>query len=451
LQEHLLSRLFEDPHASRVFRAASDALAHHPAATSRRVVRHRVTSLVRAGDYAAAAELLHDTIETLWGGARDVHATLRDLALLDGKLEGRAQAVHRRWRGEALRHAGKLDAARREGEEARRIFQELDDAEGEAYCLRLLGHIASDLAAPAQGRRLVARGLTIFEARGQVHGAAQCEVTLGEIEYLLGDHGRARAVLSSASARMRQLGDRLGRAQCLMLQAGVEQAGGQPAASHELIRTARSECDAIGYRLGLAQCDVAEGHGLHREGKIDEATAVGFRARQALRDLANPRGEAAAERLLAMTALDVDDDANAEQHARAGAAIYDRLADPWGQVEMRLLVAQIALARGDAETARGELIACEAVALMEAEPKQHRHLTLAWLAYHDGRFEAAARELDLARAAFKEPWRTGDHTPLLLERFARLRWPKPASGRIAAWLRSIAAPGMLSAPSAAEA
>jgi hypothetical protein len=248
----------------------------------------------------------------------------------------------------------------------------------------------------------------------------------------------------AASTTLRRLGDRLGRAQALMLQGGVEQAGGSPAASHELLRTARAEFDAIGYRLGLAQCDVADGHGLHRDGKIAEAGAVALRARQSFRDLANPRGEAAAERLLAMAALDLGDDVSAEQHTRAAGGIYDRLGDPWGQVESRLLVAQIALSRGDSDTARSELIACEAVALMEAEPKQHRHLTMAWLAYHEGRFEEAARELDAARAAFKDPGRTADHTPMLLERFADMRWPKPAGGRIASWRKAIAA--LVSAP-----
>src|SRR5262249_47743163 len=108
-----------------------------------------------------------------------------------------------------------------------------------------------------------------------------------------------------------------------------------------------------------------------------------------------------------MAALDAGQTDMAEAHARSAAAIYDRLNDAWGQVEIRLLFAQIALDRGDTGAAREELIACEAVALAEAEPKQHRHLTLAWLAYHEGRFQDAARELDNARVAFKESCRTG--------------------------------------------
>jgi serine/threonine protein kinase len=437
LQEHLLATLLAQPNASQVLRAAADALSRHPAGSSRRIVRHRVVNLIRAGDIRAAATLLHGTIAQNWGRSRDASMTLRDLELLDGRLEGTALATHLRWRAEALRHAGRLEESRREAEEARRIFHAEGDRENEAHCLRLLGHLASDLAAPAQGRRLVARALTLFEDLGDRHGRALCEVTLGEIDFLLGDHARARSILAGASQRFLAVGDRLGLAQCLVLQGFVEQAGGSPSAARKLVREARGEFEAIGYRLGLAQCDITLAHSDHREGKLDSARATALVARRNFRDLANPRGEAACERLLAMAALDAGQTDMAEAHARSAAAIFDRLNDAWGQVEVRLLFAQIALDRGDTETAREELIACEAVALAEAEPKQHRHLTLAWLAYHEGRFQDAARELDNARVAFKESCRTGDHTPQLLERFVRMGWPKPASARVSSWRKAL--------------
>jgi len=199
------------------------------------------------------------------------------------------------------------------------------------------------------------------------------------------------------------------------------------------------EFDAIGYRLGAAQCDIVLAHADHRESDLATAEATALASRQSFRDLANPRGESAAERLLAMVELDSGRPDAAEEHAHAAAAMYDAMADPWGQVEMKLLLAQVALDRGDADAAREQLIACEAFALVEAEPKQHRHLTLAWLAYHEGRFHDAARELDSARAAYKDSARTGDHTPQLLQRFARMTWPKPAGQRVSTWLRAIAA------------
>ncbi len=437
LQEHLLAQIFLQPDANAIFRAAAAALARHPASGSRRIVRHRVVNLLRAGDLTSAAALLHGHTAHLWGRTRDASATLRDLTLLDGKLDGQAAATHLRWRAEALRHEGKIEHARREAEEARRLFEALEDGANEAQCLRLLAHIASDLGAPAHGRRLAARALALFAGLGIEHGQAQCELVIGEIDYLLGDHASARHVLSEASERFLKAGDWLGRALCLVLQGWVEQAGGSSVFARELMRTARADFDAIGYRLGMAQCDITLAHADHREGELAQARAGAVGARQAFRDLANPRGEGGSERLLAMIALDIGSPTAAEQHARAAAKIYACLADPWGEVEARLLHAQISLDRGDADAARAELIACEAFALAEAEPKQHRHLTLAWLAYHEGRFQDAAREIDLARAAFKDPARTADHTPQLLDRFARMGWPKPASTRIASWRRLI--------------
>ncbi|MFT3771244.1 MAG: AAA family ATPase [Minicystis sp.] len=437
LQEHLLAQLFVQPDAAVIFRAAAGALSLHPTASSRRIVRHRVVNLIRAGDLADAAALLHGHTAHLWGRTRDASATLRDLALLDGRLEGVEAATHLRWRAEALRHEGRIEDARREADEARRQFEELDDELNQAQCLRLLGHIASDLGAPAHGRRLVMRALSIFEALGHDHGQAQCEVVIGEIDFLLGDHGGARHVLSAASERFLRSGDWLGRAQCLLLQAWVEQSGGSPTFARELMRTARADFDSIGYRLGIAQCDLTLAHADHRDGDLVSARTGALAARQAFRDLANPRGEAGCERLLSMVALDAGSSSASEEHARAAGGIYARLCDPWGEVETRLLYAQVALDRGDADGARAHLIACEAFALAEAEPKQHRHLTLAWLAYHEGRFQDAAREIDQARAAFKDAVRTADHTPQLLERFARMGWPKPACTRVTAWRRAI--------------
>ncbi len=55
LQEHLLERLHERNDAPAIFRLAANALAKHPAVGSRRIMKHRVTNLLRAGDDDVAA------------------------------------------------------------------------------------------------------------------------------------------------------------------------------------------------------------------------------------------------------------------------------------------------------------------------------------------------------------------------------------------------------------
>src|SRR6185312_14784490 len=110
------------------------------------------------------------------------------------------------------------------------------------------------------------------------------------------------------------------------------------------------------------------------------------------------------------------------------------------------LLAQVALAKDDERAA--DLVAhCDSVAVDEAEPKQHRYLTRAWLAQKQGRWTDAARELDLARQAFGDKSRTGDHTPHLLIRFSKMTWLGPALSKIDAWLTQIERASMDEPPS----
>jgi hypothetical protein len=228
----------------------------------------------------------------------------------------------------------------------------------------------------------------------------------------------------------------LGGAQCFILLAMIETAVGGYRRARDLLIHARQSFDAIGYRLGIAQCDVVLGHADHRAGEMDTARARALSARAAFRELMNPRGEAACERLLALIAIDTDDFAAGGAHASVAAKIFERLQDPWGDLEARLLLAQVALAKGDpqAKTLVGE---CEKIVLDEAEPRQHRHLTVAWLAQVDGRWQDAANEIDRARAALGDKARCGDHTPQLLKRFAKMDWQGPSAGKVQSWLEIV--------------
>ncbi|HMY16739.1 MAG TPA: tetratricopeptide repeat protein, partial [Polyangium sp.] len=440
LQEHLLSQLFAQTDAPLILRAAAAALAHHPDASSRRIVRHRVTNLLRAGDIEIAADLLHKSIARSWGRTRDAQATLRDLSLLDNRLDGLPLATQKRWRAEALRHAGRLEESRRDAEDARRIFHDVGDVENEAHCLRLLGHVASDLSAPQEGRKLLTQALEMFQSLDHVHAQALCEVIIGEIDYLGGHHDDAMRMLESAGGKFQAVGDRLGHGQCLILHSFVEQFAGAPEKARERLKVARSDFEAIGYRLGIAQCDIALAHSDHREGRLDEARRVALMTRRSFRDLGTPRGEAGCERLLAMIAFDAGQLEIAEAHARAASGLYDRLGDPWGQIEMKVIAAQIALECGRLELAREELSECDRLPLHEAEPKQHLALTRAWLAYYEGRFQDAAQEVWKARAVFQDQMGAGDHTPELLRKYARMNWPAPAGEYVQAWLQALSKP-----------
>ncbi|MDF2696781.1 MAG: Serine/threonine protein kinase, partial [Labilithrix sp.] len=204
--------------------------------------------LLRAGDDDVAASLMFSFIEGAWARGRDTAATLKDLALLEGRVSGTAAAEYAYWRAEALRHIGKLEEAREQAETARRAFEQAGDKTREAHALRLLGHLASDTGAPAQGRLQVALAISRFEELKDDRGLAAALVVLGEIDYLLGEHARAREVLNEASQRCDTVGDMLGGAQCFILLAMIETAVGGFRRARDLLIHARQAFDAIGYR-----------------------------------------------------------------------------------------------------------------------------------------------------------------------------------------------------------
>ena len=459
LQEHLLYRLAARDDARIVFRAAGEALAHHPLAGTRRVVRHRVLNLLRAGDGDAAAELLLDFVAEAWSRVRDATRTLEDLALLDLRkldvvakrpgveavanvappaVSGFWAAKHLRWRAEALRHAGRFEEAREAAIKARKSFGTLGEERDEAHVLRLLGHIASEIGEPAEGRKTVARALALFDRLEDDRGRATCEVVIGEIDYLLGDHVSARDELHRGARRFKLIGDPLGRAQCLLLLGLIELAEGVLPRARDLLVEAHGEFDGIGYRLGLSQCDVALAHVDHRAGNFEGARNRAYVTRTALRSLENPRGLAAVERLLAMLCIDQDDAAGAAKHAHDALDLYTKLGDPWGILESRLLRAQEALLRGNVEEARLELEACEHIQVTEAEPVQHRHLTRAWVSAAQGFYKKAAQALTEAQNVFAEKRRLGDHAAQLIQRFEQMRWKEPAGSKVREWWDAIA-------------
>ncbi len=435
LQEHLLSKLGEQPDAANVFRQAALALAsYHPAAGNRRVVRHRVTNLLRAGDEAEAVHVMLDFVARAWERTRDVGATLEDLAMIDGLARGRWAAMHNRWRAEALRHAGQLDEATSLAFAARRAFHNLNDVLNEAQCLRLLGHIASEKGTPRDGRKLVAEAYAVMDAQGQEWGRAQCEVVLGELDYLLADHNLAQQELTHALGPLERARDVLRGGQCLILLALIAIARNDPNAARAYLTDARRGFDRIGYRLGTAQCDVALAHADHRCGELEAAKARSNNALAAFRMLRTPRGQTAACRVMAMAEIDGGELAEAEQHARECLELFETMGDPWGLVESKLLIAQVALARGAPE-AEALIEEIDVTGVQEREPLQHWRLTRAWLACRKGAFQDAVAELELATEAMPGG-SLADHGLQLYARLVTMPWPEELRERVFAALPS---------------
>jgi serine/threonine protein kinase/tetratricopeptide (TPR) repeat protein len=433
LQEHLLARLQTRPDKEKIFRAAAAALTLHPLAGTRRIVRQRMANLIEAGDSDTAALLLFDFLQQSWNGAREPLATLADLELLKGKLRGRTLALKNRWQAEALRHVGRMAEASTYAELARSRFEELGDAENIAHCQRLLGHLASEQGASAEGLELVRRALNTFEELGNILGKALCQSVAGEIEYLLGDYELARDTIVQAEKNFAELDQALGRGQCLLLLSWIEHSEGATERSRRFAQEARGEFERAGYRLGTAQADASLAHVEHRLMNYHGAETGALEALTVFETLRTPRGQAACDRLLAMVGLDTDDVDMAELHASRAHKIYAKTNDPWGVMETKLLFCQIALFRHDTARARELLEECSRIAVEEAEPRQHFLLTRAWLEAENGDLDDALDSIEAAADVFGPRTRAGDHSPQLLARLLRYRWSDLARGRMDSW------------------
>ncbi|MCL2825408.1 MAG: hypothetical protein FWD57_15560, partial [Polyangiaceae bacterium] len=426
LQEHLLTKLQDQPDSSRVLREAAYALAmYHPAAGTRRIVRHRVSNLIRAKEDGEAVRVMLDFVAGAWDRARDVNATITDLRLIDGLPKGTLAAMHSRRLAEALRHAGQLDDANALATSARAAFAVFGDTANEAQCLRLMGHIASEKGTPRDGRAMVVEAKAIMDRLGDAWGRAQCDVVLGELDYLLGEHTLAAQELRQAIEPLEREQDVLGRGQCQILLAMIDLGRNDAISARQHLIQARHGFEKIGYRLGMAQCDVVLAHADHRLSELESARARGQNALSACQMLGTPRGQTAALRLMAMAALDAGDLDDAVVRAKEALELFQQIGDPWGLVESRLLLAQAALARGAPE-AKEILDGIDIGSVQEREPLQHWHLTMAWMQARDGQFDDALEHLRQAKAAFGDG-RVGDHALPLSQRVSSLLWPKSYS------------------------
>jgi tetratricopeptide (TPR) repeat protein len=433
LQEHLLARLQSRPDKAKIFRAAAAALTLHPLAGERRIVRQRMVNLIEANDSDTAALLLFDFLQQSWNGAREPLATLSDLELLKGKLRGRTLALKNRWQAEALGHVGRMAEASTYAELARSRFEELADAENIAHCQRLLGHLASEQGASAEGLELVRRALGAFEQLGNVLGKALCQSVAGEIEYVLGDYEQARDTIVQAERNFAELDQPLGRGQCLLLLSWIEHSEGATERSRRFASEARAEFERAGYRLGTAQADASLAHVEHRLMNYHGAETGALEALAVFETLRTPRGQAACDRLLAMIGLDTDDAESAELHGERALRLYSKTNDPWGVMETKLLLCQVALFRHDSARARELLEECSRIAVEDPEPRQHFLLTRAWLEAENNDLDQALDSIDSAAEVFGPRSRAGDHAPQLLARLFRYRWSDLARSRLEAW------------------
>lgn len=433
LYEHLSYKLLGRDDKRRILRAAAESLRQHPLATTRGVVRQRALNLIEAGDPDGAAVLLFEYIGRAWTGAREPLAVLSDLDLLKGKLQGHALALKNRWQAEALRHVARADEAAMHAEMARAELERLGDKANLAHCLRLLGQLRAEQGAAAEGLALVERAVRMFSELDHVEGQAQCEAAAGEIRYAEGDYEEARRAAERGERHFAELRQALGRGQCLLLASWIDQSEGMLERARRTALDARSEFGRAGFRLGLAEADASLAHVEHRLFNYYNAERGALDALSTFNSLKTPRGQAACARLLALVALDSDNLDLAVTHAERSAELYERLGDGAGVLESALILCQVHLARYEIAAAQEMLEPLTRSPVDKPEPRQHLLLTRAWLEIARGEPTRAHEAVVAAASVFEHSSGAGGHTPHLLGRLVRFRWPPRALERIETW------------------
>ena len=437
LFEHLSSRLMQRDDSRRIMRAASEALAKHPLAGTRRIVRQRISNLLGAGDPDAAANILFSYLHASGGVAREPMSVLTDLDLLKGKLQGRTLALKHRWQAEAYRQIARLEEACMHAEIARATFEELNDQENLAQSLRLLGCITAEQGQPSSGLQMVEQARSMFEARGNLMGLAQCEAALGEIYHSLGNLVMARIYAEQGQAHFASLAQPHGRGQCLLLLGAIEQTEGQVERARRRTSEARSEFERAGHRLGSALADLALARVEHRLNNYHSAERGAHDALATFYALGTLQYQADCQRLLAMVAIDCDDPELAEQHIDQMAEIAKKTSDRCCELESLVLRAQAALVRRNSRQAQEFMHRARRISVVEPEPRQNLILTEVWLALEQDDLSKAHERLTAASSVFRALHVAGDHTMQLVTRLSRYRWPDAARVELEAWRAAI--------------
>ena len=433
LQEHLLESLKLRDDAKVIYQAAAEALVHHPLATTRRVTRQRVVNLLHAGQANDAATLLFHFIEDNWSGRREPRATLLDLDLLKSHVTGPTKAALLRWQGEALRVLGRTDAAIKQTEAAKALFESMGDLRNLAHCLKLLGHVQTDRGQPNVGLNLIRSALPLYAQLSDPLGQAQCSAIEAEIQYYLGNYDAARDAAGISEAYFRDVGQALGLGQSLLLKSWVEHSEGRLERSSRLVKEARFEFERAGYRLGVAQADASLAHVDYRLQNLHAAETLARTARSAFMALRTLRGQAGCDRLVAMIGVDLDDAAMAQTHLELAKEAYSQLSDPWGILECELLCCQVALLERRYDDAARLLQVCHALRVEEAEPRQHYLMTRAWLEHAQNSPRKALTTLRAAASVYPKSFQSGDHCHLLLSRILHFNWSEAALGVLREW------------------
>jgi tetratricopeptide (TPR) repeat protein len=220
-----------------------------------------------------AASLVEDAnrmaISGKHGEARKAYDDARALFQKIDDTQGRANVLWRLGKLEEL--LGRNDEARSAYTEARRFFQAVGDRVGEANVLMGLGDLESVLGKPDQARSAytVARGL--YEAESYRVGEADVLVGLGALEGILGRHNEARSAYTAARSLYKTEGNQRGEANLLVGLGELERRLGRYKEARTYYKDARILFQKTGNQLGEGNVLLVLGELERLEGRHNDA------------------------------------------------------------------------------------------------------------------------------------------------------------------------------------
>jgi predicted ATPase/DNA-binding SARP family transcriptional activator len=137
-------------------------------------------------------------------------------------------------------------------EAALRLYRELDDAQGIASALQVLGSVSREQGRYARAMELHRESLAIAEAAGDRWAVANAHGYLGFVSWLQGDFDLATAECATALGMFRELGYVEDIAWSLISLGAIARYQRAPERAAELLAESRSLSERIGFREGLA-------------------------------------------------------------------------------------------------------------------------------------------------------------------------------------------------------
>jgi tetratricopeptide (TPR) repeat protein len=281
---------------------------------------------------------------------------------------GGETCVSRSARAAASRQAGHLanwqaDQERAEllAGESLRLYRELDDANGAAQALGVLGLVARDRGEYAVAADLHARSLALFRQTGDAAGGARAMQDLGVELFLQGETERAARSLEESLSLWRQQGDTWSTAQTLAHLSALTLERGDLDRAESLIEESLALRRSLGNTWGIAQLLNNLALVAHARGDLTRALELAGEGVTLFRETGDRRGTSSTLDTLGEVLRDQGDLEGAERAYREGLELARAIGHKRNMAAFLERLGTMAVGRGHAALAARLYGAAEAV------------------------------------------------------------------------------------------